>query len=175
MTTLKGLCCTIYGRHFFNISLERGRVSNSESLSFFLEFWFFSLEFWGFSLEFLEILTLQKVFCWFKKKQFPKCSLFWKYLVIKMVYLVVPLEILLKDEFFSWVFTNWSKVAPRGWVFSLSFLLEFCPWVLVFSAADVKKKAWSKYTRLVFTQFSKSFAVNNSGETWHSVLLSQGF
>ena len=41
---------------------------------------------------------------------------------------------------FSWVFTNWSKVAPRGWVFSLSFLLEFCHWVLVFSAADVKKK-----------------------------------
>ena len=41
---------------------------------------------------------------------------------------------------FSWVFTSWSKVAPRGWVFSLSFLLELFPWVLVFSAADVKKK-----------------------------------
>ena len=37
-------------------------------------------------------------------------------------------------------FTNLSKVDPRGWVFSLSFLLEFCPWVLVFSAVDVKKK-----------------------------------
>ena len=37
-------------------------------------------------------------------------------------------------------FFNLSMVAPRGWVFSLSFLLEFCPWVLVFSAADVKKK-----------------------------------
>ena len=40
-------------------------------------------------------------------------------------------------SFFSWVLKNWSKVAPRGWVFSLSFLLEFCPWVLVFSAGSV--------------------------------------
>ena len=44
-----------------------------------------------------------------------------------MVYLGVPLEIWLKDESFSWIFTN----------------LRFCPWVLVFSAADVKKKACS--------------------------------
>ena len=33
-----------------------------------------------------------------------------------------------------------GKVALRGWVFSLSFLLEFCPWVLLFSPACVKKK-----------------------------------
>ena len=66
-----------------------------------------------------------------------------------MVYLGVPLEILLKDEFFSWVFTNWSKVAPRGWVFSLSFLLEFCPWVLALSATDVKKKPGLRYQSAV--------------------------
>ena len=33
------------------------------------------------------------------------------------------------------------KVEFFPWVFSLSFLLEFCPWVLVFSAAGVKKKS----------------------------------
>ena len=33
---------------------------------------------------------------------------------------------------------------PWGWVFSLSFFLEFWAWVLVFSAAGVKKKAWNR-------------------------------
>ena len=50
-------------------------------------------------------------------------------------------ENLSKRWVFFLSFTNLSKVDPRGWVFSLSFLLEFCPWVLVFSAVDVKKKA----------------------------------
>ena len=35
------------------------------------------------------------------------------------------------------------KVPPWGWVFSLSFWLEFSAWVLVFSAAGVKKRACS--------------------------------
>ena len=54
---------------FFLTSVwSEGEYQNSESLSFFLEFWGFFLEFWGFSLEFLEILPLQKVFSWFFKK-----------------------------------------------------------------------------------------------------------
>ena len=58
-------------------------------------------------------------------KKYPKSTLFWKYLVIEMAYLGIPLENWPRDDFFSWVFTNLSKVAPRGWVFSLSFVLEF--------------------------------------------------
>ena len=37
-------------------------------------------------------------------------------------------------------FANGRESPPKGWVFFLSFLLEFCPWVLVFSAGGVKKK-----------------------------------
>ena len=42
-------------------------------------------------------------------------------------------------------FSDLSMEAPRGWVFSLIFFLEFCPWVLVFSAGGVKKKACYLY------------------------------
>ena len=57
-----------------------------------------------------------------------------------------PLKILSFDEKVSWnlvfflSFANGRESPPKGWVFFLSFLLEFCPWVLVFSAGGVKKK-----------------------------------
>ena len=47
-----------------------------------------------------------------------------------------------KIDFFSWVFLEGRKMPPWGWVFSLSFWLEFCAWVLVFLPTGVKKKAW---------------------------------
>ena len=56
-------------------------------------------------------------------------------------------------------FSNLSKVAPRGWVFSLSFLLEFCPWVLVFSAVDVKKKAWHKHLMRAYIKYGTKCSV----------------
>ena len=40
---------------------------------------------------------------------------------------------------------------PWGWVFSLSFRLEFCTWVSVFSAAGVKKRACDTTRFYVFT------------------------
>ena len=42
-------------------------------------------------------------------------------------------------SFFSWVLHLGGNVLPKVEFFSLSFFLEFCPWVLVFSG--VKKKA----------------------------------
>ena len=53
-------------------------------------------------------------------------------------------------SFFSWVSLKRRKVPPWGWVFSLSFRLEFCTWVSVFSAAGVKKKSlwYNKILRL---------------------------
>ena len=44
---------------------SEGEYQNSESLSFFLEFWVFSLSFEVFPLSFLKILTSHKVFSWF--------------------------------------------------------------------------------------------------------------
>ena len=77
-------------------------------------------------------------------------------------------ENLSKRWVFFLSFTNLSKVDPRGWVFSLSFLLEFCPWVLVFSAVDVKKKAWFKQSNS-----PSSFAPTFSSFPWVSLTMTQ--
>ena len=59
-----------------------------------------------------------------------------------------PLKILSFEEKLSGISVFFSTLAyerespPKGWVFCLSFLLEFCLWVLVFSAGGVIKKAW---------------------------------
>ena len=118
---------------FFNQFGSRASIENPRGWIFFLEFWVFPLSFWIFSLSFF-------LDFWEINQNISKIFPLLKNLVIKMAYLGVPLEIWPKDEFFSWVFSYLSKVAPRGWVFSLSFLPEFCPWVLVFSAVGVKKK-----------------------------------
>ena len=44
-------------------------------------------------------------------------------------------------EVFSWVFWKRETLLPKGWVFFLSFWLEFVPWGLVFAGAGVKKKS----------------------------------
>ena len=45
---------------------------------------------------------------------------------------------------FSLSFAYMRESPPKGRVFSLSFLLEFCPWVLVYSVGGVEKRAWLK-------------------------------
>ena len=45
---------------------------------------------------------------------------------------------------------------PWGWVFFLSFWLEFWAWVLVFLAADVKKKAWLRHHNACTTLWGRA-------------------
>ena len=128
--------------------------------------WVFSLSFENFSW------VLGKILFFFQKNlkiltnhgKFYHFFLFLKIFVNKNgVKSATPLKILSFDEKVSWnlvfflSFAYGRESPPKGWVFFLSFLLEFCPWVLVFSAGGVKKKAWYKYvrhsSRLVFVTF----------------------
>ena len=126
-----------------------GEDKSSRMLSFFLEFWVFSLSFENFSW------VLGKILSFFQKNlkiltnhgKFYHFFLFLKIFVNKNgVKSATPLKILSFDEKVSWnlvfflSFANGRESPPKGWVFFLSFLLEFCPWVLVFSAGGVKKK-----------------------------------
>ena len=128
---------------FFLTPLGRvGEDKSSRMLSFFLEFWEFLLSFGKNITLFpknLKILTNHGKFYHF--------SLFLKIFVNKNgVKSATPLKILSFDEKVSWnlvfflSFAYGRESPPKGWVFFLSFLLEFCPWVLVFSAGGVKKK-----------------------------------
>ena len=112
-------------------------------LSFFLEFWVFllsfreniipfskkTLKFWQYHCKFFDIFVFLKIFV---NKNGIKSA--------------TPLKILSFEEKISWVLVFFLSFAygrerpPKGWVFSLSFLLEFCPWVLVFLAGGVEKK-----------------------------------
>ena len=74
-----------------------------------------------------------------------------------MVYVGVPLEILLRDEFFSWVFTNWSKVAPRGWVFSCILNTWVGSSVLSLGKLEIRPK-----TRYFSTILTSSFPLTTS-------------
>ena len=75
-----------------------------------------------------------------------------------MVYLGVPLEILLKDEFFLEFLQIEVRWLREDEFFSLSYLLEFCPWVLVSSAADVKTKAWNNSYLAIFSDPRRFFS-----------------
>ena len=118
---------TQYGRHFLNTSLELGRASKLRELEFFPWVLGFSLEFWVFSLSFRKFLPWELLFSWsgkFFSEKHEKSSLFRKYLLIKMTYLGVPLEIWPKDEVFFLNFSNLSNVTPRGWVFSMRLIFS---------------------------------------------------
>ena len=133
---------------FFNTTWEGGRGQVLPDVEFFPWVLSFFLEFWEFLLSFGKNITLfpKNLKILTNHGKFYHFFLFLKIFVNKNgVKSATPLKILSFDEKVSWnlvfflSFANGRESPPKGWVFFLSFLLEFCPWVLVFSAGGVKK------------------------------------
>ena len=128
---------------FFNTTWEarRGKILPGLEffpwvLSFLLELLVFAWVFWIFLHFSVIFFTIFYIFL----LQFNISKIFVNKNDLKSTTSPKILSFDRKIKFFFLSFPNWRENPPRGWVFSLSFWLEFFPWVLVFSTAGVKKK-----------------------------------
>ena len=141
-------CRSSYDRHFFKHQFgSRASIENPRGWVFSLSFGFFPwvFEFFPWVFENFNLRTCFFLDFWKINQNISKIFPLLKIFGNKNGIFRGNPENLFQRWVFFLSFTNLSKVDPRGWVFSLSFLLEFCPWVLVFSAADVKKKPGVDY------------------------------